>query len=114
MTTTEENDLADGIETGIRATPGVTALFRTGTTVSKVLDAGARLLGVRDGDAPLVRVEHAPDGVHVDVAIGVQAESGAVETVDRVHSAIRGIVAERALVLAEARLTVVHVDDAAG
>ncbi|WP_159500392.1 hypothetical protein [Microbacterium sp. 18062] len=114
MTTSPELLLAADIETAILAVPGVTTIFRTGSTASKVVDAGARLLGLRDDDAPLVRIEQAPEGFRVEVAIGVLASAGAVETAHRVHAAIEALTSQQRDGSAEIRITVVHVDDTGG
>ena len=110
MTTPQEQVAAD-IETTVRAIPGVTAIFRSGTTVSKVVDAGARLLGIREDDAPLVRVDQTPKCIRVEVAVGVHEAAGASDTARRVHAAIDDLLARRSTAPRNIRLTVVHIDD---
>ena len=113
MTTSQEQVLCEDLETSVRATPGVTTIFRSGTIVSNAIDAGARLLGVREEDSPLIRVETTPQGARVEVAIGVRADVGAVQTTPRVHAAIGQVLARHGIVATEIRITVVHVEDAA-
>ncbi len=107
----QEQVLAADIEAAVLAVPGVTAIFRSGTTVSKVVDAGARLLGIRVDDASLVRIEQTPESVRVDVAVGVRASARATETARRAHAAIDALIAQRSGAPTEIHLTVVHVDD---
>lgn len=111
MTMSQDQVSVGDIEATVRAIPGVSAIFRSGTTVSKVIDAGARLLGIRDDDIPLVRVEQETEGLRVEVAIGVQPSAGAVETTRRVHAAIDALLAQYGIASAEIHITVVHVDD---
>ena len=107
----KDRELAADIETTVRAIPGVTALFRTGSIVSKVVDAGAQILGIQDDGAPLIRLERPPEGPRVEVAIGVCATVGAVETSGRVHAAIGALCTDQGFNPAEIRVTVVHIDD---
>lgn len=111
MSMSQEQILAADVEAVVRGVPGVTAIFRSGTSVSKVVDAGARLLGIRDDDAPLVRVEETPEGIRVEAAIGVHGAARASETVRRAHAAIDALLAQHVTVPAEIHLTVVHIDD---
>ncbi|MGF3057466.1 hypothetical protein [Microbacterium sp. YY-01] len=111
MTTSQEHALAADIEFATRAMPGVTALFRVGSLASKVLDAGARAIGLRDDSDPLVRLEQTPEGLRVDIAIGIQEHAGAVETIRRVSAAVRAVIAEHYSSAAEIRITVVHIND---
>lgn len=113
MTTAPELLLAADIETAVLAVPGVTAMFRSGNTVSKVVDAGARLLGIRDEDAPLVQVEQTPEGLRVEVAIGVLGSAGAAQTARRAHAAIDAASSRHRAGSVDIRITVVHVDDSA-
>lgn len=107
----KDRELAADIETTVRAIPGVTTLFRTGSIVSKVVDAGVQMLGIQDDGAPLVRLERSPEGPRVEVAIGVHATMGAVETSGRVHEAIVALCTDQGFNPAEIHVTVVHIDD---
>ncbi|MGO1768768.1 MAG: hypothetical protein ACTHZX_02335, partial [Microbacterium sp.] len=57
MTISHDQRLAGDIEDAVLAVDGVTEVFRAGSAASRVADAGARLLGIRDEDAALVRIE---------------------------------------------------------
>lgn len=109
--TTPEDALAAVVEASVLAVPGVTAVFRTGGAASRIADAGARLLGLRDDDSPVVRVQRSSEGVHVEIAIGVLASVGAVETVRLVHTAIAELISQEGAGPAGIRITVVHVGD---
>lgn len=111
MTKMPDRALIADLEESVRTTAGVSALFPTGGIVSKVLDLGAQLVGVRRDDAPLIRWEPASDGARVEVAIGVYAVAGAVDTSSRVRDAIDALCAERGFPCATIHLTIVHVDD---
>jgi len=111
MTESADRELAADIEAAVRVVPGVTAVFRAGGLLSKALVAGAQLLGIGDEEASLVRVVRAPDGIRVEVAIGVHSAAGAVATAHRVQAAIDALGAAHGASLAGVHVTVVHVDD---
>jgi hypothetical protein len=113
MTISQEHALTAHIERTIRATPGVAALFRAGSLVSNVIDAGARVIGIRGESEPLIRLEHTPEGLRVDIAIGVEGHAGAVETIRHVGAAVSVVVEEWHRAPAEIRITVVHITDTA-
>lgn len=109
--TSQESALAADIEIATRAMPGVATLFRAGSLASNVLYAGARAIGIRDDSDPLIRLEQTPEGLRVDIAIGVQDHAGAVETIRRVQAAVRVVIEEQHGARAEIRITVVHIND---
>jgi hypothetical protein len=111
MTTWQEQALSSEIEAAVRAVPGVSGLFRVGT-LANAIDAGVRLLGIRDG-SPFVRLERSPDGLRADIAIGVHEHAGAVETIRRVQAAASAVIAAQHPAPADVRVTVVHINDAA-
>lgn len=111
MNTSQKQTLATDIEVAVRAIPGVSTLFRSGTLVSNAIDAGARLIGIREDSAPRVQLEQAPDGLRADIAIGIRERAGAVETIRRVEAAVRAVIAERNSEPADIRITVVHIDE---
>ncbi len=106
-----DRELAARIEAAVRAVPGVTEVFRMGGLVSKVVDAGAQILGIQDGETSPVRMERSADGCRVEVALGVDNSAGAVETTRRVQAAIGALGAAQGAALAEIRVTVVHIDE---
>jgi len=111
MIESTDQTLAVELESAVRAVPGVTALFRTGGIIAKVVDAGAQILGIEDSQSSLVRVRPTQTGLHVDVAIGIDGGAGAVETTRGVESAIRALAASRGRDVAGIHVTVVHIDD---
>jgi len=112
MTISQDQGLAADIENAVRAVPGVSALFRAGTLVDHTIDAGARLTGLRDGSAPLIRLDQATDALRADIAIGVHGRAGAVETTRRAHEAALTAAAAHGPDRVEIRITVVHIDEA--
>ncbi|MFI9486693.1 hypothetical protein ACIG47_09905 [Promicromonospora sp. NPDC052451] len=104
--------VAAEIEAALRATPGVADLYGPGSLVSNVLDAGARRLGLRDDDAPLVLVREAGTGIRVDIALGVHGTEGARATALAAHETVRGLLTDHDVPDAEIVLTVVHIEGA--
>jgi hypothetical protein len=104
-------EIATEIEAALRSVPGVSDLYRSGSLVANVVDAGARRLGLRDDAAPLVLVQDAEAGLRVDVALGVHISAGAGATMLAAHRAVRDLLTGRELRDAQIVLTVVHVDD---
>lgn len=115
MSTSDDLDLAlaADIEAAVRTVPGVVAVYRPGSTASKVVDTAARLLGIRDEAAPLIRLAQTPDGLRVEIAIGVHASEGAPDTARRAHTAVQALLAHHSAPAAGIHLTVVHVDETA-
>lgn len=111
MTELTDHTMAADIEAAVRAISGVSAIYRAGGIISKVIDAGAQLLGVQPREAPLVRWEDTSDGARVDIAIGVHGSAGAAGTSRRVHDAIDALCADRGYAAVQIRITVVHVDE---
>ncbi|MDR7384976.1 hypothetical protein [Promicromonospora iranensis] len=103
--------IAAEIEDALRSVPGVCDLYRSGSLVANVADAGARRLGLRDDDTPLVLVQDAGAGLRVDAAMGVHISSGATATMLAAHRAVRDLLTGHELRDAHIVLTVVHVDD---
>lgn len=103
--------MAADIEAITRAVPGVAGLFRTGSAVSRIVDAGAQALGLGEDAAPLVHVEQSPHGTGVQIAIGVHGAFEAVDVVQHVHAAIESRLSRLDATPAEIRITIVHIDD---
>ncbi|RGE20390.1 hypothetical protein [Leucobacter sp. wl10] len=113
MSTTPDQALAADIESAILAVPGVAAVLRTGTAGAKIIDAGARLLGIRDVDAPLVSIDRTTEHLCVEVAIGALASEGVVGTIHRVHAVIDALILREIGTPADIRVTVAHIDESA-
>lgn len=98
------------IERTIRAVAGVTTLFRTGSTVAKVVAAGSELVSGARESAPLVRLDETPEGVRIEASLGVRTDTSGVETLQRVYEAVEALLAAQGVAVAEIALTVVHVN----
>ncbi|WP_020018005.1 hypothetical protein [Promicromonospora sukumoe] len=109
----QQTDIAARIEAAVRATAGVTGVYAAGTAVSKVIGAGARGLGVRRDDAPLVVVRQAAGGTRVDIALGVGLAAGATTTTRAVQRTVRDLLAAHGLPDAHVTVAVVHVTEPA-
>ena len=114
MNTPDDRALAAEVESAVRAGPGVTALYRSGSLVSNAIDAGARLLGIHE-DAPFVRLARVSDDtLQIELAIGVHGAESSAVTAQRAYDAIEALLVSGQASDADIRLTVVHVGDAAG
>lgn len=107
--TIDRSMIADEIETAVRATPGVVALYRAGSLVQNVLIAGAEALGLAQ-EASLVAIDGEPATVRV--SIGVHDEAGAMASVRRAHEAVVAVLATHGITDATVQLTVAHVAEA--
>jgi len=113
MTTDATAELAPRIDAAVRAIPGVETLYRPGALVSTVIDAGAVLLGVREEPVTLVAVRSTPEGIEVDISVGVNEAHGAATTVRAVADTVRALLAIEGHESAVVRVTVAHVDESA-
>ena len=112
MTDLQEPQLPAGLDDVVRHAEGVSTVFRAGGAFTKMRDAGAKLLGLRDEDS-LVRVESSADGAVIDAAIGVSTGSRAEDVARRVHAAIDAACVAQGIQAAEIRVTVMQVEGAA-
>ncbi len=105
------NDLGTEIEAAALATPGVLALYRTGSMLANAVTAAAEQL-MRPASAPTRVVVTTSDGVtRVDIAVGVGAGTPAAETAQAVRERVEALLIARDLPHPFIRLTVVHVAD---
>ncbi|GAA1324784.1 hypothetical protein ACFSWE_03210 [Leucobacter albus] len=104
--------LATEIERSILEVAGVTGLFRSGSAVSKLLEAGEELVGGQRRADPLVRVERTDEGVRVSASIGVRQTSSSVDVLRLAHREVATLLASFELPVASIELTVVHVNGA--
>ncbi|QNA91968.1 hypothetical protein [Microbacterium sp. Se63.02b] len=109
MTPDARTELAVHIEEAVRATPGVRAVFRSGSLISNLLRAGAAALGTRKDDEPIVAVVSSGDGVVVEASIGVDSDSRSEDILRAVQAEIDAILVERGVRRQSITLTVVHV-----
>ncbi|RLP72769.1 hypothetical protein D9V32_15085 [Mycetocola tolaasinivorans] len=99
------------IEAAVRAVPGVSAVFPASSTASRVVEAGARLLGIRQDAPASVVLERMPAGVVVAVAIGIRASASASDTARAAHAAVYALLFGQGIEISDVRITVVHIDN---
>jgi len=109
MSPEERRGLATAIEVVVRATPGVGAVYRSGSLISNLLRAGATALGVRQDDEPIVSVAASDGGVAVEASIGVESGARSGDVLHAVQSAIDAVLGEHGVRRDSITLTVVHV-----
>ncbi|MFD2758749.1 hypothetical protein [Gulosibacter faecalis] len=105
----DAGELAAEIESAVRAVPGVTIVFRSGSALSKLVEAGAQALGLRD-EASLVAVEANDAGVRVTASLGLDAGLSVAETLRRAREVIATLLEARGLREPEIRLTAVYIE----
>jgi hypothetical protein len=108
MTPQERGDLALRLETVVRAVPGVTNLYRSGSLVSHLIGDGAAALGVAGSGAPLITVTDGDGDVTVQASLGVAADAGSAATLRAVREAIIEAMVPRAV---RVHLTVAYLHD---
>lgn len=103
------SDRAAEIEAVVLETPGVVAVYRTGSAVSKLIDAMAeQLTGSEEAANRVTVTQGADDRDEIEIAIGVESDAAAVETAQAVRERVAALFAGTVpgpLV----RITVVHV-----
>lgn len=104
--------LAAALEQVVRATAGVTALFRPGLPLVRSIASGVRGVSGAEPHAPVVAVEQTPDGLAVEVGISVRAGAGAVATIREVHAGIAELLGRLGVVAGPILVTVVRVEEA--
>lgn len=105
------SEVLSEIEAIVVATPGVLALYRTGSAVRNVIGAAAERLRVREEAASRVVVAQKEDRTEVDIAIGIESGSSAVEVAAAVRERVRVLLVDLNQPSPFIRLTVVHVAD---
>lgn len=101
-------ELADTVQDALLGVPGVVRLYRSGATAAKLLQAGAELVGLRDGESSLVTVREQDGSWRVTAALGVDADHEAGTVCRAAHAAAAEALAGRGADGAQLRLTVVH------
>lgn len=101
-------ELADTVQDALLGVPGVVRLYRSGATAAKLLRAGAELVGLRDGDDPLVAVQERDGALRVTAALGVDAAHEAGTVCRAAHAAAAEALSGRGADGAQLTLTVVH------
>ncbi len=108
MTTLTVDDPAGELDTVIRNTPGVAALYRTGGLLGTVVAEGKRMLSPDTDTEPYTRIAESDGKPAVTVAIGVNGAS-AQRVCRAVHDAIRERLRQHGLGEATITVTVAHV-----
>lgn len=104
----ERLDLATRLEAVVRAVPGVTNLYRSGSLVSNLIGDGAAALGVRAAAGPLITITESDDRLAVEASLGVAGDVGSAVTLRAVRAAIA---AATAPVAVSVHLTVAYLHD---
>ncbi|MGO2139938.1 MAG: hypothetical protein ACTH30_05960 [Leucobacter sp.] len=104
-----EEPLEQALERAIRDVPGVTAVFRAGSPLGKVIEASGELLRGERRPGSLVNVSRTDDVVAVEVELGVSSEASSVDTLERVYAAVLVQLNAQGLEPGLIRLTVVHI-----
>lgn len=106
--TASTQELAAELDELIRRIPGVGALYRSGSLLSRAVAAGREALNSAGETAPYVRLSETGTTPTVNVSIGVDGDS-AVETCRSVHDAISARLREHGYPDATIMVTVAHV-----
>lgn len=109
MSQAPEEPLEQALERVIRDVPGVTAVFRVGSPIGKVIEASGELLRGERRPGSLVNVSRTDDVVAIEVELGVSSEASSVDTLERVYAAVLVQLNEQGLEPGLIRLTVVHI-----
>lgn len=99
------------IEKAVLATPGVVALYRTGSVVTNLIGAAAERIGGSEDAAARVVVTEADGTTRVEIAIGIESVASAVEIAQTVRERVAALFVERGEETPFIRLAVVHVMD---
>lgn len=105
------SELAVEIETVVLATPGVLALYRSGSAVSNLVGAAAERWGKSEDAASRVVVAQSEDRTEVAIAIGIESGAPAVEVAQEVREQVQALLVARNEPTPFVRLTVMHVSD---
>lgn len=106
---TDISVLSRRIEDGILATAGVRAVYRAGSLVANLVDAGATALRLRETSEPVVSVSMDDERVTVEASIGVDDTAPARETLIEVRGAVERTLAADGLALDRIAVTIAYV-----
>lgn len=109
MSAENQEELAAGIQAAILATPGVRTIYRSGSLISNLAEAGATALGLRAPDRPVVSVRAGESGVEVDASIGIDYSVPAREVLRAVRAAIEAAALAAGVEVGAIALTVAYV-----
>lgn len=105
------NDLVMEIEAAVLSTPGVVALYRTGSAVTNLIGAAAERLGVSEDAATRVVLTKTDATTQVEIAIGIESVGSAVEIAQAARERVAALFAAAGESAPFVRLTVAHVAD---
>lgn len=105
------DELTAQIEAAALATPGVLSLYRTGSAVTNLIEAGVERLSRGDAAPARVSITGATDAPAVELSLGIAATAGAPETTALVRAQVERVLIAHGVVDPLIRLTVVHVAD---
>ena len=71
--------LAEAVEAVVLGTPGVAALYPTGSVVMKLLDGAARAMGLIDETSP-IGIDLDDTGPRITISVGIFREFGTLTT----------------------------------
>ncbi len=102
-------DLARRVEDVVLGTSGVRAVYRPGSLVGNLVDAGATALGIRPDSAPVVAVTEVDGSVIVEASVGVDDSRPAQVVLGEVRLAVERVLAVAGMRAERLLLTVAHV-----
>lgn len=103
------HDLALRLEAAVLATPGVRSVYRAGSLVANLVDAGAVALGARSAADPVVSVGETDDGARVEASIGIEYSAPALDTLHAVRIAIEAVLVSAGMQAAGVVITIAYV-----
>ncbi|MGV2985008.1 hypothetical protein ACNPNP_15015, partial [Microbacterium sp. AGC85] len=105
------NDLVVKIEAAVLGTPGVVALYRTGSAVTNLVGAAVERLSGSEDAATRVVITNTGGSTQVEVALGIDSQGSAVEIAQAVRDRVTALLVAAGETTPFVRLTVVHVAD---
>lgn len=105
------SELAGDIEAVVLATPGVLALYRSGSAVKNLIGAAAERWGTSEDAASRVVIVQSEDRTEAVIAIGIESGAAAVGVAQAVREQVQAMLVARNEPAPFVRLTVMHVAD---
>ncbi len=106
---TADADLATSVEAVVRSHDDVIALYRSGGTLDRVIDAGARGLGIVREGAPLVAVSRRDGELTVRIAVGTAESERAPSTARAIEQVVRARLLDHGENDVIVHLTIAHI-----
>lgn len=105
------NDVVAEIEAAVLATPGVVALYRTGTAVTNLVGAAVERLSGSEGAATRAVVTKKDGTTQVEIALGIESGGSSLEIAQAVRDRVTALLVAAGEPEPFIRLTVVYVAD---